>query len=184
MSFLEQYPEYLYKTAPAASIIKAYATPRSWTFLSDFIITNYGKDSSPKDFLPLVIKIATSYIGTSAQKFTQYCEDMLRISIQDVLDNYDKIKDDLNRYNRDKKSELIHSLKEIDINTLTEKQIDNVTKFLKSVSEDELTAYLLFVLDNVTDVSSPKIKKFMQNFKENLITIKRINKPEDTTAKK
>jgi hypothetical protein len=110
-------------------------------------------------------------------KFVQYCEDMLNISIQDVLNNFDGIKKDLEKYNRDKNSELIQSLKEIDITKLTEKQLANAVKFLKNVGDDEKTAYLLYILDNITDVTNPKLKKFLLEFDELLRTIKKINKP-------
>ncbi len=173
VSYLKSHPENLYKTADGA---QAYATPRSWTFMSDLIISNYGKDSSPKDFLPLLQEVAASYIGNSALKFIQYCEDMLNINIMDVLNSYDKIKKDLERYNRDKKSELIQSLKEMDITELNDKQLANLVQFLKSVGEDELTSYLLFILDNNIDVTKDKIKKFMLEFKDVLQTVKRINK--------
>jgi hypothetical protein len=42
-------------------------------------------------------------------------------NINDVLNNYDGVKKDLEKYNRDKNSELLQSLKEIDITTLTDK---------------------------------------------------------------
>ena len=58
----------------------------------------------------------------------------------------------------------------------TEAQLDNLTKFLKSVGEDELTAYLLFILDNNIDVNQKKIKEFMLKFKDELSTVRRINK--------
>ena len=90
---------------------------------------------------------------------------------------YEKLREDLKRYNRDKNSELIQSLKEYSIKKLSDKQLENVTKFLKRVGDDELTAYLLHVLDNEPDVSDPKIKKFMVSFRDVLVNIKRINKP-------
>jgi hypothetical protein len=93
---------------------------------------------------------------------------------QELADEY---KAKLDKYNRDKNSELINSLKEHEIKKFSDKQLDNVTKFLKRVSDDELTAYLLHILDNVADVADPKIKKFMQNFRDVLVNIKRINKP-------
>lgn len=173
-SYITAHPEQLYKTSDNS---KAYATPRSWTFLSDFIVSNFGKDASPREFLPMLKEVASYYVGNSAIKFVQYCEDMLNISIQDVLDNYDKVKKDLEKYNRDKNTELIQNLKEIQIGTLSEKQLDNATKFLKNVGEDELTAYLLFVLDNVPDVGGAKVKKFLLGFEDVLRTIKKINKP-------
>lgn len=174
VSYIQAHPEQLYKVSENS---KAYATPRSWTFLSDFIVSNFGKDASPREFLPMLKGIASYYVGNSAMKFVQYCEDMLNVSIQDVLNDYDRVKKDLEKYNRDKNSELIQSLKEINISTLSEKQLDNATKFLKNVGEDELTAYLLYVLDNVPDVGGSKIKKFLLGFEDVLRTIKKINKP-------
>jgi hypothetical protein len=173
-SFIKAHPEQMYKTSDNA---KAYATPRSWTMLSEFIITNFGEDASPKDFLPLVKEVATGYLGNSSMKFVQYCEDMLNISIDDVLNNYDGIKKDLAKYNRDKNSELIQSLKEIEITKLSPKQLKNIVKFLENVGDDEKTAYLLYILDNVADVTNPKLKNFLLEFEELLRTIKKINKP-------
>lgn len=174
-SFIKAHPEKMYQSATENT--KAYATPRSWTMLSEFIVSNFGMDASPREFLPSLKEVATGYLGNSAMKFIQYCEDMLNISIQDVLDNYDNIKKDLERYNRDKNSELIQSLKEIDITKLSQKQLDNVVKFLRNVGDDEKTAYLLYILDNVTDVTNPKLKKFLLQFEDLLRTIKKINKP-------
>jgi len=175
VSYIKAYPEKLYQAPTENS--RAYATPRSWTFLSNFITKNFGADASPKAFITMLRSIAHSYIGNGAQRFLQYCEEMINITIDDILNNYDKIVKDLDKYNRDKNSELIQSLKERDIKKLTEKQLENVTKFLKRVGDDELTAYLLHVLDNVPDVADPKIKKFMVSFKDVLVNIKRINKP-------
>jgi len=177
LSYIKSYPEKLYQNPTENT--KAFATPRSWTFLSDFIVRNFGKDASPREFLPFIMEVAHAYIGNSAQRFLQYCQEMVNITIQDIIDRYDKVEKELDKYNRDKNSELINSLKEYEIKKLTDKQLENVTKFLKRVGDDELTAYLLHVLDNSPDVSDAKIKKFMQNFRDVLINIKRINKPSD-----
>ena len=175
VSYIKSHPEKLYQ-APSENS-RAYATPRSWTFLSDFIVKNFGKEASAREFLAPLSEVANGYIGNSSVAFISYCQDMINVNITDVLDRYDSIVKELNKYNRDKKSELINSLKEYDIKKLSEKQLENATKFLKSVGDDELTAYLLHILDNVPDVSDPKIKKFMQTFKDVLLNIKRINKP-------
>jgi hypothetical protein len=173
-SYIKSYPENLYKKSEDSI---AYASPRSWTMLSEFIIQNFGKSAGPREFMPLVQRVAGSYVGNAAMKFIQYCEDMMNINIQDILNRYDEVKADLERYNRDKKSELIQSLKEIDLNTLNDNQLKNVSKFLKKVSEDELTSYLLFILDHNLDISKPRIKSFLLEFKDTLSTIKKINKP-------
>ena len=174
VGYIKAHPEQIYKTSENS---KGYATPRSWTMLSLFITRNFGKTASPRDFLPLLKKVSHGYVGNSAMKFVQYCEDMLNISIQDVINNYDGIKKDLEKYNRDKNSELIQSLKEIDISTLNEKQLVNITKFLDRVGDDEKTAYLLWILDNVADIGNKKMKGFLLHFEELLRTIKKVNKP-------
>jgi hypothetical protein len=173
-SFIKAHPEQMYKTSENA---KGYATPRSWTMLSKFITENFGMEASPRDFLPFVKKVASGYVGNSAMKFIQYCEDMLNISIEDVINNYDNIKKDLEKYNRDKNSELIQSLKEKDLTKLSEKQLGNIVKFLNNVGDDEKTAYLLWILDNVADIGDAKLKKFLLQFEDLLRTIKKINKP-------
>jgi hypothetical protein len=134
-------------------------------------------DAGPREFLPILKEVAAGYVGNSAMKFIQYCEDMLNININDVINDYDRVAVDLKKYNRDKNSELIQSLKEMDLGKFTEKQLTNITKFLKGVGEDELTAYLLFILDNNLDISKPKIKTFLLGFEDVLRTIKKINKP-------
>jgi len=174
-SYIKAHPEQLYKVA--ADGVQAYATPRSWTMLSEFITKNFGRDADPRAFLPLLKVVASSYVGNSAMKYVQYCEDMLNINIMDVLNDFDRVKDDLKKYNRDKNSELIQSLKELDLNKLSDKQVANSAKFLKTVGDDELTAYLLFILDNNLDITKPKIKAFMLEFETVLRTIKKINKP-------
>jgi len=175
VSFIKAYPEKLYQNPTENT--RAYATPRSWCFMSDFITQNFGKEASPREFLPYLQEVAHGYIGNGAQRFLQYCQEMVNINIHDIIDRYDKVEKELDKYNRDKNSELIQTLKEFDIKKFNDKQLDNVTKFLKRVGHDELTAYLLHVLDNVPDVTDPKIKKFMQTFKDVLINIKRINNP-------
>lgn len=172
-SYLKSYPENLYKVSDNTP---AYASPRSWTFLSDYIISNYGKKADPREFLPSVKQIAGSYVGNCAIKFVQYCEDMLNINIKDILTNYPKIKKDLEKYNRDKKSELIQTLREMDITTFNEAQIKNLTLFFKDVGADERTSYLLFILDNNIDVSKDVVRKFMLEFKDDLQTVKKLSK--------
>ncbi len=177
VSYINTHPEHMYKTVDGA---KGYATPRSWTMMSEFIVANYGMNSSPREFLPLLKEVAAGYVGNSAMKFVTYCEDMMNINIMDVLNDFERVKTDLKKYNRDKNSELIQNLKEIDITKLSDKQLDNCEKFLNQVGDDEKTAYLLHILDNIADVTNPKLKRFLLKFQDLLVTIKKINKPGST----
>lgn len=174
-SFIKRNPEHLYKNSTDD---KAYATPRSWTMLSEYIICNWGENAQIDDILPHLREVAFGYIGKSAKKFIDYCENSLKISILDIINKYDDVKDELNLYKRDKKSELIQSLKEINISELNDDQIMNVSKFLKSIGDDEKVAYLLYVIDNISDLKNQRLKNFLLEFPDILKTIQRINKPD------
>lgn len=172
--FIEVHPEHLYKVKEGA---KAYATPRSWTMLSEYLIANFGFDSTPAEFINSLRLVASGYVGTtSAIKFIQHCEDSLAITIEDIINNYPKVKKDLSKYNRDKNTELLFSLKEKDIDKLNNEQVDNVISFLKTIGDDEITAYLVWVIDNVADVNTKNCERLLLSFVDLLKNIQNINK--------
>lgn len=245
-NFIKAHPEKMYVNPTENN--PAYATPRTWTVLSKFITDNIwtpkmdpnknGLNAHPRDFLPMVKQVASGMVGNSALKFIQYCEDMLNISVTDVLNRYDQIRLDLMKYNRDKNSELIQALREMNLMDFNPKQLENVAKFLKGtpigtakidpgydvndrvrflsgkkelegriksidnniysiesedeifevklsdlyiggVGEDEKTAYLLHIVDHTTDITNPKVKNFLLQFKGLLKTIKRFNRSDN-----
>lgn len=168
---------------------KAYATPRSWTFLSDYIFKNYGNWEEKKDMDgvtindkngdPVMIKrfpnirswisdlkgIGHGYIGASNVAFIRYCEDTLKINLDDVLDRFDDIVEDVKTFSRDKKSELLSNMKERSVATLKPKQLENLIKFLGTISEDEIVGYLLHVLDTeYTLAEDSKPNKMAEKF--------------------
>lgn len=171
VQFLKSYTEHYYKKPEEKNQKhKAYATPRSWTFLSDYIFENYGEwekltDINGKEILedgePKMVKkfpgirswvndikeIGHGYVGASFARFIRYCEDTLKITLDDVLDNFDEREDDIKTFNRDKKSELLTNMKERKISQLKPKQIENLIKFIGTVSYDEVVGYLLHVID-------------------------------------
>ena len=183
VQFLKTHTEHYYKKPDERNTTnrtsKAYATPRSWTFLSDYIFENFGEWVTKKDMIkengvdvirevmdeytgqPKLFKkfpnvrtwindikeIGHGYVGSSNVRFIRYCEDTLKITLDDVLDRYDEIESDVKTFNRDKKSELLANMKERRIAQLKIKQIENLTKFLGTISDDEIVGYLLHVLD-------------------------------------
>lgn len=127
---------------------EAYATPRSWTFLSDYIVSNYGMESSITDWVDDVRDFGASFVGVGAnQRFIRYLDESLRFGIRDLLDRYDEIKDMLEDLNRDKKSELLNALKGMNLNELNKSQKENVKKFILTLSEDEAVSFILKILD-------------------------------------
>ena len=173
VQFLKTYTEHYHKKPEERNQKnKAYATPRSWTFLSDYIFENYGswetkKDNKGKEIIdektnePIIYKsfpsirvwlndikeIGHGYIGASNVRFVKYCEDTLKITLDDVLDRYDDIEDDIKNFNRDKKSELLVNMKERKVFELKLKQVENLIRFLLTISPDEIIGYILHVLD-------------------------------------
>lgn len=128
---------------------QAYATPRSWTFLSDYIIANYGKDSDINLWIDDIRELGAGYVGAGANaRFTRFLDESLRFGINELLNKYDEIIDQVKTLTRDKKSELLNALKQRNLGDLTESQKENVKKFILTVSKDEAVAYILKVLDD------------------------------------
>lgn len=173
VQFLKTHTEHYYKKPDERNQRnKAYATPRSWTFLSDYIFKNFGEwntrldnkgneildeiTGEPKMFKKFpnvrvwindIKEIGHGYVGASNARFIRYCEDTLKITLDDVLNRFDEIENDIKNFNRDKKSELLTNMKERMIFDLKPKQVENLVRFLQNVSDDEIVGYLLHVLD-------------------------------------
>lgn len=208
VQFLKTHTEHYYKKPDQRNTTnktsKAYATPRSWTFLSDYIFENYGEYVEKLDMNgnvvnnragePILLKkfpnirtwiedikrIGHGYIGASNAAFFRYCEDTLRITLDDVLDRFDNISDDIKNFNRDKKSELLSNMKERSVSNLKAVQIENLIKFLQTISDDEVIGYLLHVLDTEYTLSEDsKPNKATEKF----LADKRLLKFRDTIFK-
>jgi len=127
----------------------AYATPRSWTFLSDYIVRNYGMESSIRDWADDIRELGPSFVGVPASsRFVRYLEESLRFGVKDLLDRYDEIEEMLTGLNRDKKSELLNSLKGMNLNGLKPHQKENLKRFILTLSKDEAVSFILKVLDD------------------------------------
>jgi hypothetical protein len=205
VQFLKTHTEHYYKKPDERNQRnKAYATPRSWTFLSDYIFQNFGEwvtrldnqgkemldeQSNPKLFKKFpnvrvwindIKEIGHGYVGASNARFIRYCEDTLKITLDDVLDRFDDIEDDVKNFNRDKKSELLANMKERKISQLKAKQQENLVRFLQTISDDEIVGYLLHVLDiEYTLSEDTKDNKAAEKF----LADKRFNKFRDAIMK-
>ena len=154
----------------------AYATPRSWTFLSDFITMNFGKGATPAEFMNDISKVGMSYVGQSITRFIRFCQEKVQLSIEDIIKakDFSKVEKDLKRFGRDKSSELLTSLKKKNLDEMKDKELKNVVLFLKTLDKDELMGYLVYVIDN-EEVKSSQKKKVLMQFKKELLTLKDIN---------
>lgn len=165
VSFIKNHAEYLYRKDGTQNddSPKAYATPRTWTFLSEYILstvemlhgTSREEQMNGKFDLEiireLVNKVGTSYIGTSCVKFIKYLDETMRLSLNDILNDFPRVKGAIEKSNRDKKSELLNQLKQQEITKFSDKQVANVIGFLEMVDEDERVGYITDVIDGKQD---------------------------------
>jgi len=149
-----------------------YATPRSWTNLSKYLIHKYGKNPELRDeVIPSLLKVGKAFVGNSITNFIRYCQDISNININDILIRWDEVKMEVAGFNRARISELISNLRHMDLKPLDEFQFGNLLKFLGSLKDDdELTSYIVHILDNTDEnnyeVNSKIIRYFDKKVKE------------------
>lgn len=71
----------------------------------------------------------------------------MSVELENILDNFDLIKDEIENLSRSKKSELILNMKERELSKLEPEQIENLIKFLVTLSDDQIIVYLLYLMD-------------------------------------
>jgi len=149
-----------------------YATARSWTNLSNYIFSTYGEEPnleivSSSNNMSLV---GLGFIGASWTGFSRYLMDTSRININDIIDNWEKVKKDVGKLNRARTMELMSNLRSIKIQEKNKEQVHNIINFLKvlapdNISEndtkshsndDEVTSYILYLVDKM----EPENQKF------------------------
>jgi MoxR-like ATPase len=147
VKFVESNPSEFYKT-PSENC-KAYATPRSWTFLSDFVKSVFGgfENVELKNAISLLKDTAYSYVGNSSTKFLRYLEDMYALNITDILDRYEQVEDEVKKMNRTRVAELMKEVESLKLDKLKTKQIDNLIKFLGIIDADELAGLIFYIID-------------------------------------
>lgn len=153
VSYIKNNPEEMYKKGGDQNQqeVRAYASPRSWAFLSDYIYSSVPNQKDLQDTAivrDLLSDVAMYYIGNSSLKFLRYLDETMRLSIKDVLNNFDKFKEQIENSNRDKKSELLNNLKEMNLQGLKSHQVENLISFLHLIDEDERVGYLTHLVDN------------------------------------
>ena len=177
LSFIRDVPQFMYRDPvnDDGNNSKAYASPRTWTFLSNYIVCNYGPNAAIDEFINDIISNASCYVGSSALRYIQYCKELVNININDIINRYDDVKDKLFKCKRDKFSELIQDLKTINLEKLSDNQIDNVHKFLSVIGEDELTDFLIGSVSDTVNIDSEKVRNFYKKYSKILLKINGIH---------
>lgn len=166
---------------------KSHATPRSWTFLSEFIFSLSGKWVEDKNgkkvrewgntqqWIDTVTQVGRSYIGNDIVKFVRYCQDNISININDIMNNYKKHEKQIENFPSDRLSELATDCRDLKYNDLTTKQINNISKFLKNIQKEQLVGFLTYMVDQAQVNSSESVdglKELLKNFKSELKMLK------------
>jgi len=147
-----------------------FATPRSWTMLSNYIEHKFGKDSEPKVWLKHLEKNGYDFVGSTVLKLIKYVKEMDVFNLQDVLDNYPKIKKKKKKAGRAKLDSLIASMKERKLVKLKIAEVKNLVAFLLDNKENQdcVAGYCNHVIMELTDeeFSNKKVTYFKEQMKE------------------
>lgn len=180
VSFIQVKPEMIY-TSATNNDVPAFATPRTWTMLSKFIMKNFSKRNADGVLVPptadkyirSVQKFGKSYIGDAASvAFCRFLEDRMSINMEMILNNFPSLKYDIEQSQPDRFSEWFMSLKELDYSNLNPKQIANLIGFLKVSRPEERTGFFLSIVDKGgARVKEPNIKKICEPFKEEIAKV-------------
>ena len=161
VQFLKNRPEEFYKFTECS----AYATPRSWTFFSDLLKQEMGMIIDIDKIRQLSEDIGYSYVGKSMLPFINHLDNIQKININDVLDDFPRVEPIIKSFNRDVISLLLMGLKALNCNDLTAKQFKNMCDFLKLLSEDEVGSYLIHIL-HTEEFTDKKLNSYKLLFKE------------------
>jgi hypothetical protein len=161
IKFIKSKPEafYVLPNIEEADKVDAFATPRSWAHLSKNIQIIYGDNPTTDEVISAIESVGTNFIGTTSIKFLTYLEETKTLSYKQILNDYDKYKEQINSLSRAQRSDLLESVKEIKLTNLTEHQLSNLSKFSTSIPEDEQVAVLIDFLKKNPSLGTDKQSK-------------------------
>lgn len=197
INFLTTNPEYFHRRGSdnADQNERAFATPRSWKFLSDYLLTRLSTENAAKRNIPLndsieeirhrhlvqedytvnevkdiLTKSAFNYIGTNSNHLTRYLEESVQISVQDIINNFPKMKDKIDQVHRDKKYELMSNIYSMDLSKFKKKQVDNLMGFLRYLDAEHRVGFLKDLLDELSEeqLNKEPYKTIMKTFQDEL----------------
>lgn len=153
--FLKHNPSFYYPSQSESA--KTITCPRTWTFLSDYIIENCEKESIYKDYYKRLEEYGSCFINASDMiDFLKFTNNFYKVSIEDVINNKRDIlnKDNFKKLDRDISLRLINELKEYNVLDFKPKQLSNIIKFLELIEPDSLFTFLFEMCGNHQDYSN------------------------------
>lgn len=132
---------------------RVIVNPRTWTGLSAFLLTHYGKDSTVDAYGSEMDRIAKHYIGSYGLKWLKWLRDNMRVTALDIIEgSLVKTKAGVklmgkrgqlvinekgqHSIERENLNEICSNLKAIGVTKISKEAMERVVKLLQSVDED------------------------------------------------
>ena len=142
--FLEYNPAFYYPVF-SSDASRTFTNPRTWTFLSDFIIKTFGKDSTYADYHKRLEKYGSSYINPADMlEFLKFMNNYYKVSYQDILQDKNSIltEENFKNLDRDISLRLINDLRVMNVKLFNQREVNNLIKFLSLVEPDSRVTFL------------------------------------------
>ena len=142
-----------------------YPSPRSWTFLANYVKTNFTM--SPKitnEFIKHIGFIAKSYVGEAAVLLVEWLQNGNFITASIIIDDFNGVKNNEIVTQKLKNSSLLIKLlgdieKEVCLvngnyfmESLNEGQIENIVQFLKFIPDDKRVSFIKKIIEFMTEI--------------------------------
>jgi alkaline phosphatase D len=175
--FIKSKPTYMYRDPKDENGNKAnaYASPRTWEFLSDYIISNDGCECDVEEFIEDVIRLGYSYVGSSINEYIKFIKNKVEFTIEDVINRYPKIEPALKKANRDRITDLIQNLKKISLEKLKADQVNNIHLFLNIMGDDEKVDYINHFIESGAPGIGLVTKGFLQKYPDIIAKLYEVN---------
>lgn len=145
VSFVEGHKDHLHKFVKGQDI---YASPRSWTMFSDYILTHDRK--TPKEVRQYAYRHITKYIGAhSGAAFKSYVDELLSARIPDmkeIVSKGSKLEEDLRKLNFSQLSYIVNSFEIEHVKGAGEKELST---FMSLLTDDQITTMYARIITNV-----------------------------------
>lgn len=171
VEFLKAKPTSFYPDLKENEQNEVITNPRTWTALSEAIITNFGEDAKVGDYHDFVATKGIHYVGTRSHEFLKFMEEYKPVTFDDVLNG--KVKN-MATIKRDNRAEILRQFEIFDPGTISTKKDDpkyaRLVEFLRSVDRDLLVGAIsnfgtnrIIALDNKK--ATPRESQLYQDFK-------------------
>lgn len=152
---------------------EAFANPRSWHFLSNFI----GKETTDlRQIKRDVLEVGISFIGKASSNFVYFLDEEIEnqnsISLERILEDFDSIKKVVKKAGSVKHTEIIGHVEIEAIKDWTEKELNNFREFMKIISDEVRIIVISKIFDKLKDRKEIGSEKDLINY----LTIFRDNK--------